>query len=148
MAAEVSEEVRGLIAAAQTGTLATLLEGGAPYASLVSLATDEDGRPIFLLSRLALHTRNLDSDPRASLLVCGEVRASGDPLAEARVSLLGRVEPLADRTLRGRYLAAHPEAETYVDFADFRFFRMTVERAHLVAGFGRIVDLPGAALAG
>lgn len=151
MPSEVTAEAMELLEGARAGTLATLLPDGAPYASLASVATDGGGRPIFLLSRLALHTRNLLRDRRASLLLRDALlrddgAPGGDVLAGTRVSLVGAIAPHAVGDLRARFLAAHPEAETYIDFADFGFYAMTIERAHLVAGFGRIVDIPGTEL--
>jgi len=133
-----------LIREARTGALATLLPGGAPYASLVSVATLMDGTPVTLLSRLARHTMNIAADPRVSLMV--DERRPGDPLAVSRVSLVGRIAPTDDEAARRRFLARHPEAAGYAGFQDFGFWRIEVERAHLVAGFGRIVDLKPADL--
>lgn len=131
---------RKLLREARSGALATLMPArGDPYCSLVNVATLADGAPILLLSRLALHTRNLLQDPRVSLLL--DERKEGDPLEGARVMLQGTVTASTDGQVRPRYLARHPEAEMFVDFADFGFYRMTLEGAHLVAGFGRIVDL-------
>jgi putative heme iron utilization protein len=132
-----------LLRRALKGALATLdRRSGHPYASLVGVATEPDGTPILLLSRLAEHTRNLELDARASLLIDGS-DATGDPLAAGRVSLLGRVVPSSSGTARRRYLARHPEAEGYADFADFSFFGLVVERAHYIGGFGRICPLAG-----
>jgi heme iron utilization protein len=133
-----------LIREARTGALATLLPGGAPYASLVSVATLMDGTPVTLLSQLARHTKNIAADPRASLLL--DERRSGDPLAVGRVSLVGRIVPTDDEAAARRFLARHPEAAGYAGFKDFAFWRIEVESAHLVAGFGRIVDLTPADL--
>jgi heme oxygenase (biliverdin-IX-beta and delta-forming) len=133
-----------LIREARTGALATLLPRGAPYASLVSVATLMDGTPVTLLSRLARHTENIAGDPRVSLMV--DERRPGDPLAVGRVSLVGRILPTADEATRRRFLARHPEAAGYAGFQDFAFWRIEAESAHLVAGFGRIVDLSPADL--
>jgi putative heme iron utilization protein len=133
-----------LIREARTGALATLLPGGAPYASLVSVATLMDGTPVTLLSQLARHTKNIAADPRASLLL--DERRPGDPLAVGRVSLVGRIVPTDDEAAARRFLARHPEAAGYAGFKDFAFWRIEVESAHLVAGFGRIVDLAPADL--
>jgi hypothetical protein len=110
---------------------------GWPYASLVLTAADQDGAPILLLSRLAEHTRNLEAEPRASLLF-DETVGLESPLTGARATVLGRMERSAEPRLRARFLARHPDAAGYADFGDFGFFRLSVERAHLVAGFGRI----------
>ena len=139
-----AEAARTLVRQAIKGGLATLEPGtGHPYASLVLVATDPAGAPILLLSSLALHTRNLEADPRASVLLDG-TSSLGDPLAGGRVTLIGRLAPSEDPSLRRRYLARHPSAAGYADFGDFKFFSMTVEKAHYVGGFGRIVTLPAA----
>jgi heme iron utilization protein len=137
---DAKSAARKLLREARSGALATLLGPRQdPYCSLVNVATLPDGAPLLLLSRLALHTRNLLDDPRVSLLL--DERKEGDPLEGARVMLQGTAAATADVHARPRYLARQPEAEMFVDFADFGFYRMTLENAHLVAGFGRIVDL-------
>ena len=134
---------RSLLRRSRQGALATLMAGsGDPYCSLVNVASHPDGSPILLISRLALHTRNLLSDARVSLML--DERADGDPLEGARIMLAGRAEQAADPDLemvRRRYLSAHPSAEAFVNFTDFSFFRIRPSGTHLVAGFGRIVDL-------
>ena len=128
------------------GALATLVPGaGDPYCSLVNVATAPDGAPILLISRLAVHTRNILADPRVSLML--DERGPGDPLEGARIMLAGIAEQAAGEQsgiVRRRYLAAHPSAEAFVDFPDFLFFTLRLRNAHLVAGFGKIVDLPAA----
>jgi putative heme iron utilization protein len=137
---------RTLLRRRRQGALATLMsDSGAPYCSLVNVATHFDGSPILLISRLAVHTRNLMADPRVSLML--DERAAGDPLEGARIMLAGTAVAgdagdLA--VLRRRYLNAHPGAEAFADFDDFSFFRVCLEGIHLVAGFGRIVDLAAA----
>jgi heme iron utilization protein len=129
-----------LLREGRSGALATLLPGtGAPYCSLVNVATAADGAPLLLISTLAIHTKNLLGDPRCSLMV--DERKAGDPLEGARVMLMGMAERTDDPQVRRRYLARQPEAEMYADFGDFGFYRMHLTGAHLVAGFGRIVDL-------
>ena len=134
---------RSLLRRSRQGALATLMPGsGDPYCSLVNLASHFDGTPILLVSRLAIHTRNILADPRVSLML--DERAPGDPLEGARIMLAGTAVAAADNEaadLRRRYLNTHPSAETFVDFADFGFFRIVPSGVHLVAGFGRIVDL-------
>ncbi len=139
-----AEEAARLLAEARMAALGTLGAGGYPVTSLVAIPTAETGAPLLLLSRLALHTRNLAADPRASLLLRDERAA--DPMAEARVTLIGRISPVAGPTARARFLARHPEASVYVDFSDFAFYMLGIETAHLVAGFGRIADMAGADL--
>jgi hypothetical protein len=134
---------RSLLRRSRQGALATLMAGsGDPYCSLVNLASHPDGSPILLISRLALHTKNILADPRVSLML--DERAAGDPLEGARIMLAGRAEqatPDNEPILRRRYLNTHPSAEAFVEFQDFSFFRIVPAGAHLVAGFGRIVDL-------
>jgi putative heme iron utilization protein len=132
---------RSLLRRSRQGALATLMAGtGDPYCSLVNLASHPDGSPILLISRLALHTQNILADARVSLML--DERAAGDPLEGARIMLAGRAEEAGpDELLRRRYLNAHPSAGAFVDFKDFSFFRIRPTGAHLVAGFGRIVDL-------
>jgi heme iron utilization protein len=134
---------RSLLRRSRQGALATLMVGsGDPYCSLVNLASHPDGSPILLISRLALHTRNILGDSRVSLML--DERAGGDPLEGARIMLAGRAEEAggdAVAFLRRRYLSAHPSAEAFVDFGDFSFFRIMPTGTHLVAGFGRILDL-------
>jgi putative heme iron utilization protein len=137
---------RSLLRRCRQGALATLTPGsGDPYCSLVNVASHPDGSPILLISRLALHTRNLLGDARVSLML--DERADGDPLEGSRIMVAGRAEQVAGDVaaiLRRRYLNAHPSAEAFVNFKDFSFFRIQPASAHLVAGFGRIVDLkPG-----
>jgi hypothetical protein len=134
---------RSLLRRSRQGALATLMAGsGDPYCSLVNVASHADASPILLISRLALHTRNILGDSRVSLML--DERAAGDPLEGARIMLAGRAEEAAGddaALLRRRYLSAHPSAEAFADFKDFSFFRIVPSGAHLVAGFGRIVDL-------
>lgn len=141
-----AEDVRALTRCALTASLATIDQAtGYPYASLVTTATACDGTPVMLLSSLARHTRNLLADSRASLLVDGTA-GSADPLAGGRATLIGRVSRVADGSAaaaRTRFLARHPEAESYADFADFGFFALAPERAHYVGGFGRIIEISG-----
>jgi putative heme iron utilization protein len=129
-----------LLREGRSGALATLMQdSGDPYCSLVNVATAADGSPLLLISTLAVHTRNILADPRVSLMI--DERKQGDPLEGARIMLLCTAEPIADNDIRRRYLVRQPEAEMYVGFADFSFYRMMLKGAHLVAGFGRIVDL-------
>jgi putative heme iron utilization protein len=133
---------KSLLRRSRQGALATLMAGsGDPYCSLVNLASHPDGSPILLISRLAVHTRNILADNRVSLML--DERVAGDPLEGARIMLSGRAEQAGDDKdlLRRRYLNAHPSAEAFVSFKDFAFFRVIPWGTHLVAGFGRIVDL-------
>ena len=133
---------RRVLRLATTGSLATLTAAGGPFASLVTVATLPAGDPVLLLSALARHTQNLAADRRAALLLVAPGGEGGDPLAGARLTLTGTIGPRdADPVLRRRFLARHPEAAGYADFADFGFHRFAIDGGHLVAGFGRIVAL-------
>lgn len=141
---------RRLIRSSDRATLATTRRpgepsGGSPYAALVLLAVDLDASPLLLISGLAEHTKDLAQDDRASLLVDGTVGLD-EPLTGPRVTLVGRVRRTEDPRHRARFLARHPGAAMYADFKDFGFYRMAVERAHLVGGFGRIHWIDGPSL--
>jgi putative heme iron utilization protein len=134
-----AERARTLVAQVSTGTLCTLaLEPeGYPYGSFVTVALD-DGNPVFLISELAEHTKNLDRDHRASLLVAEG--GAADPLANGRVTMLGpctRVEEDAGRA-RAAFLAAHPNAAYYADFRDFAFWTLHVRAIRYIGGYGRM----------
>ena len=128
-------ETRFLLRRISRAVLATAMEDGAPYISLVEMAADGGGAPILMLSELAQHTMNLRRAPAASLLLDG---TGGDTLDGPRATLLGLLRPTDDPMVRARYLARHPQVARYATFADFGLWRMEVKRAHLVAGFGRI----------
>jgi putative heme iron utilization protein len=140
---DAAKLARSLLRRSRQGALATLMIGsGDPYCSLVNLASDFDGSPILLISRLAVHTRNILADGRVSLML--DERVAGDPLEGARIMVAGMAVEASDDSvsvLRRRYLNTHPSAEAFVGFADFGFFRIVPSAVHLVAGFGRIVDL-------
>jgi putative heme iron utilization protein len=136
-----AERARTLAASVKIGTLSTIgLEpAGFPYGSFVTQGFD-GGDPIFLISELAEHTKNLRADSRASLLVAES--GSGDPLARGRVTLLGPCEPLAAGEARDRaraaYLSANPNGSYYVDFKDFALWRLAVAQVRYIGGYGRM----------
>ena len=125
--------------------LGTLTADGAPYVSLAMVAVDHDAAPLLYLSDLADHTRNLKADPRVSLLFDGTL-TSAVPLAGERATVQGGIERATDQRLLARYVAHHPDAAAYMGFRDFNLYRVAVERAHLVAGFGRIHWVDGEAV--
>jgi putative heme iron utilization protein len=136
---------KSLLRATRAGTLGTLDRNtGHPFTSLVNVATDTDGSPVILTSRLSTHTANLEHDARASLLLAET--GKGDPLAHPRLTVLGtfaRMErDTADESrVRLRFLARHPKSELYAGFGDFAFWRMQVAAAHLNGGFARAAAL-------
>jgi putative heme iron utilization protein len=134
-----AERARTLVARIPTGTLCTLAiePPGYPYGSFVTVAFDRDN-PVFLISRLAEHTKNLERDPRASLLVAES--GAADPLANGRVTMLGPCTQVDadDGTARAAFLATHPNAAYYADFRDFAFWRLRVESVRYIGGYGRM----------
>ena len=131
---------------AATGVLATIdADTGDPHASLVAVASASDGSPTLLLSDLAVHTLNLRNSPRCSLLF-SETADHTDPLEGSRVSVTGKAEITECALDRARFLAKNRSAAHYADFADFHFYRVSVERGHFVGGFGRIAAFAAQAL--
>lgn len=142
MTDEFSQTADGLIRSCDRAALGTVMPSAAgigawPYVSLVLVAVDHDLSPILLLSDLAEHSRAIADHPRVSLLFDGTADLV-QPLTGPRVSLLGKIAETHDERLKRRFLARHPDAVMYAGFKDFRFYRVTPERAHLVAGFGKI----------
>jgi heme iron utilization protein len=133
---------RGLIRSLDRASLGTLMrpdapDAGSPYASLVLVACDHDASPLLLISTLADHTKNLAADARVSLLFDGTAGLD-EPLTGPRVSVQGSAAKTDDKRLQARFVARHPGSAMYAGFKDFAFWRVTVARAHLVAGFGKI----------
>ncbi len=139
---------KALLRGTRAGSLATIDRNtGHPFASLVNVATDFDGAPLILVSRLSTHTANLEADPRAALLLAAA--GKGDPLAHPRLTLIGSFAPVTrdDRDaprIRRRFLARHPKSELYASFGDFSFWRLNAVSAHLNGGFARAADLKAA----
>jgi putative heme iron utilization protein len=134
---------KDLLRTIRAGALATLdVTAGFPFASLVTVATDLDGAPLLLMSRLAAHTRNLEADPRASILL--SQGGKGDPLAHPRLTVVGTLARTEEPRVRARFLSRHPKATLYADFPDFSFWRMELRGAHLNGGFARAADLTAA----
>ena len=144
----MSDEFDAMVSAAQllnrcrSAALATLDDDGAPFASLVSVAAETGRFPILLLSDLAVHTRNIQSRPQASLLFVEGAAGAADPLVRERLTLVGQVRRCKDQSAASAtFLDDHPYAAAYAGFADFAFYRLICTGAHLVAGFGRIARL-------
>jgi len=135
-----AERARTLMHSSRIGSLSTLSrkQPGFPFGSLMPYELDDEGRPIFLISTMAMHTQNLQADPRASLFVT-EPDTSGDPLGSSRVTLIGNVTRVPEAelaTARTVYLAGYPGSKYWVDFEDFSFYRMDVLDVYYVGGFG------------
>ncbi len=135
------ERARTLAGAVKTGTLCSVAKepAGFPYGSFVTYAM-EGADPVFFISELAEHTKNLRADSRASLLIAegGE----DDPLANARVTLIGSARLLEDsgerEAAKNAYLETHPNAQYYIEYSDFGFWRIDVESARYIGGYGRM----------
>jgi len=135
-----AERARTLVHLARAGALSTLSRRhpGHPFGSVMPYAPDPRGAPLLLLSSMAMHTQNLEADPRASLLVT-ESGKNEDPLAAGRVTVMGRATRVAGGerpAARATYLDRHPEARQWVDFEDFAFWRLEVSDVYFVGGFG------------
>ncbi len=137
---EKAAGARKLLAAHSQGVLCTLSSKreGYPFGSVTPYALDAAGRPVFLVSSMALHTKNVLANPKASLLVA-EQATGEEMLSAARANLLGSVRPVPEAEsdeVRALYLQAHPSAAQWVDFGDFGFYRMEIEEIYYVGGFG------------
>lgn len=150
---EARELARTLIREAQYGSLGVLeQQTGMPLVSRIAVAAGAEAVPFFLASDLSNHSKALAADPRCSLML-GEPKGKGDPLVHPRVTVVGRAaalprEAAAELGLRQRWLARHPKAKLYIDFGDFRFYRLEVERALLNGGFGKAYVLTAEDLRG
>jgi putative heme iron utilization protein len=136
---------KDLLRSTRAGALATLDRNtGHPFSSLVNVATDADGSPVILVSRLSTHTANIEADPRASVLLAST--GKGDPLAYPRLTVLGTFAKLERDTpdsarVQRRFLSRHPKSKLYAGFGDFGFWRLSMVSAHLNGGFARAADL-------
>ena len=139
-----AERARTLLHLESVATLSTVSrkQAGFPFGSLMPYALDAEGRPLFLISTMAMHTQNLKADPRASLFVtqaAGNGNGGADVLGAARVTVIGNVAQIADADkpeAREIYLKAHPNSHYWVDFNDFAFFRLEPVDVYYVGGFG------------
>ncbi len=138
-------DAKRLLRLARTGALATL-DGGAPLTTLVGVASEWDGAPMFLMSDLSRHTRNLDADPRGSLLLTSD-GGRGDPLNQPRLTLNGTVRRRENDDGHDRYVRRNPKSKLYIGFADMSLRRLEVEVLHFNGGFGRADALTWADIA-
>ena len=135
-----AERARTLAYVGRVGSLSTCSQKrpGWPFGSVMPYALDERGRPIYLISSMAMHTQNVVTDPKGSLLVT-QSDADGDVLGASRVTLMGEIARVADDDtphVRELYLASYPNASYWVDFEDFNFYRMDIVDVYYVGGFG------------
>src|SRR6201999_145487 len=135
-----AERIRTLLSLGSVGTLSTMSrkQPGFPFGSLMPFALDLAGRPIFLISNMAMHTQNLKTDPRCSLFI-GQAAEGGDPLGTSRVTMIGQAEPVGEHevaSVRKIYLARHENSRYWADFSDFNFYRLQPIALYYVGGFG------------
>ncbi|MBZ5644433.1 MAG: DUF2470 domain-containing protein [Acidobacteriia bacterium] len=135
-----AERARTLVHLGRIGSLSThsRKQPGFPFGSVMPYGLDGSGRPIFLVSTMAMHTQNVQADARASLLVT-QPDAAGDPLGAARATLIGNVLPVPEADVaeaRKLYLERYANSKYWVDFEDFSFYRMDVVDVYFVGGFG------------
>ncbi len=135
-----AERVRTLAAQGSTATLCTMSkkQPGFPFGSLMPYALDATGRPLFLISNMAMHTHNLRADPRCSLFLT-QTGTDGEPLGAARATLVGEALPVPEENIdaaRNSYLAQHENSRSWVGFSDFHFFRLNIVDVYYVGGFG------------
>ncbi len=138
MADDFAFECRKLLRAARAGTLATVMDGGQPFASLVTPACAPDFSVLLMLSDLSEHTRHLRHEPRCSVLAAGAAEGV-NPQTAPRVTVTGIAETVDDESLKARFLAIHPYAALYADFGDFHLWRVRPMGALFVGGFARAV---------
>jgi heme iron utilization protein len=135
---EAMGRAKVLLAAGGTAALSVLdVDGGGPFTSMVTVAADADLRPLLLISSLSHHSTCLAADGRASLMLHDVIKADVDPMLTFRVSLLGRFAVVTAEEVGAAFLARHPYAELYSGFGDFNYWKMDVDHAHIIAGFGR-----------
>jgi len=135
-----AERARTLVYMGRVGSLSTLSrkQHGFPFGSVMPYGLDDRANPVFLISTMAMHTQNVQADPRSSLLVT-QPDTAGDPLGASRVTLLGNILPVPVPEVaeaRKLYLARHANSKYWVDFDDFSFYRMEVVDVYYVGGFG------------
>ena len=142
----LAERARTLLYLGRVGSLSTLSrkQSGFPFGSVMPFALDQHANPIFLISTMAMHTQNLQADPRSSLLVT-QLDNGGDPLGSSRITLIGNVLSIPEAEVseaRKLYLERHAESKYWVDFKDFAFYRMDVVDVYFIGGFGVMGWIP------
>jgi heme iron utilization protein len=135
-----AERARTLVHLGRIGSLSTISrkQPGFPFGSVMPYGLDERGRPIFLISTMAMHTQNLQENPHASLLVT-QTDGDSDPLGASRVTLVGNAMPVAEAEVaeaRRLYLDRYADSKYWVDFEDFSFYRLDAVDVYYVGGFG------------
>ncbi|HXB75692.1 MAG TPA: DUF2470 domain-containing protein [Candidatus Acidoferrales bacterium] len=133
----LAERARTLVSVARIGSLSTHSRKfvGFPFGSVMPYAADDRGRPVFLISSMAMHTQNLHQDARASLLIT-QPDSAGDPLGAARVTLLGATAEVPAAEVRDLYLSRYENAKYWQEYTDFAYHRLEVSSVYFIGGFG------------
>jgi heme iron utilization protein len=135
---EAMGRAKALLLAGGTAALSVLDgDGGGPFTTLVNVAAGTDVQPLVLISSLSHHSKCLAVDARASLMVHDAISHDADPMLTFRVTLLGRFSIVVAEAVGSTFLKRHPYAELYAGFGDFSYWKMDVDHAHIIAGFGR-----------
>ncbi|HTQ70215.1 MAG TPA: pyridoxamine 5'-phosphate oxidase family protein [Acidocella sp.] len=147
MAANQEQMVRdaaALMLGARSATLATAANA-IPHAALVTPALDTDAQPLLLLSELSTHTAQLRANPSCALLFTGQPTGA-NPQTAPRLCLTGEARPLDAQDKREIFLRLHPYAKLYIDFADFKLWKLFVLESNYVGGFASASSLKYSAL--
>lgn len=136
---------RSLMATGHAALAVTDPADGTPGISRIAFGIGPDAIPLTLVSALASHHAALQANAACALML-GEAGAKGDPLTHPRLMIKARAEFVAPDdparpALRDHWLATHPKAKLYIDFADFAFVRLHPLSALLNGGFGRAFRL-------
>ncbi|MBV8844143.1 MAG: DUF2470 domain-containing protein [Bryobacterales bacterium] len=133
----LAERARTLVAIGRIGSLSTHSRklAGYPFGSMMPYAADSQGRPVFFISSMAVHSQNLMEDPRSSLLVM-QPDVTGDPLGAGRLTILGTTTNVTPEQVRDLYLSRHENAKFWQDYSDFAFYRLEVSAVYFIGGFG------------
>ena len=133
----LAERARTLVSIARIGSLSTHSRKfpGVPFGSMMPYASDQQGRPVFFISSMAMHTQNLVQDPRASLLIT-QPDVAGDPLGAARVTLLGTATEAPAAEVRELYLSRYENAKFWQEYTDFAYYRLEISGVYFIGGFG------------
>lgn len=109
---------------------------GTPFGSLTPYALDDNGNPIIYVSDLAVHTSNINKNPKSSITI--SKIDTDNVFNSARITILGKMKKVDNENIKKTYFAKYKEAESFARFADFSFYVMEIESIYYVGGFGDI----------
>jgi putative heme iron utilization protein len=143
----LAKEALKFLRSTRSGVLSTFSTkfAGYPFGSVAPFVLDHSGQPIILISTIAEHTHNIMANPKVSLLVFA---GDEDLQASGRLTLMGEAKQIAkeDADLRARYLRYLPQAASYFEMHDFSFYRIEINQARYIAGFGKMGWISGNAM--